>query len=349
MSADHFLFPLEVAQFIWFTAFVLLLIGYAILDGFDLGVGMLHLFSKSDNERRLMLNSIGPVWDGNEVWLVTAGGALFAGFPAIYATLCSSFYFPIMVLLGGLIFRAVAIEVRSKQPMSWWRWMWDVLFAMASLIITFVLGVALGNFIRGIPLNEYEEFTGTTGDLFHPYAILVGIMAVALFSMHGSIYLMMKTEGDFHEKMRKWVNPSIIAFIICYTTTTMATLIYMPHMSEQIKDRPLFFMIAVLNMLAIANIPREIYLGRDGRAFISSCVNIILLMTLYAIGTFPTVVRAINDPANLSLTIFNSSSTNLTLHILMLIAVIGIPLVLSYTISIYYIFRGRVELNSNSY
>src|SRR6187431_1572618 len=119
-------------QFIWFTAFVILVTGYVILDGFDLGVGMLHLFSKKDEERRLMLNSIGPVWDGNEVWLVTAGGALFAGFPDVYATLCSAFYNQIMIILTGLIFRAVAIEFRSKQPMLWWRWLWDILFSIAS-------------------------------------------------------------------------------------------------------------------------------------------------------------------------------------------------------------------------
>lgn len=349
MLSSNLLFPLEIAQFLWFTVFVVLLMGYAILDGFDLGVGMLHLFSKSDTERRLMLNSIGPVWDGNEVWLVTAGGALFAGFPDIYATLCSSFYFPMMVLLSGLIFRAVAIEFRSKVSHPGWRWTWDVLFALASFIITFVLGIALGNFIRGIPINEMGEFIGTWRDLFHPYALLVGAMAVSLFAMHGSIYLMMKTEGYFHEKMRLWVNPLIVCFLIFYVTTTMATLIYMPHMVQEIRDRPFFFLIALANMLVIANIPREIHLGRDFLAFISSSLNIIFLMVLYAIGTFPVVVRAINNPLEYSLTIFNASSTNLTLHILLLICLIGIPLVLSYTFTIYYIFRGKVKLDSNSY
>jgi cytochrome bd ubiquinol oxidase subunit II len=335
-------------QFVWFSAFVILITFYAILDGFDLGVGMLHLFSKKDTERRLMLNSIGPVWDGNEVWLVTAGGALFAGFPDVYATVTSGFYGLIMMLLGALIFRAVAIEFRSKQPMLWWRWMWDVLFSLGSLLIAIVLGLILGNLIRGIPLDVHKEFIGDFASLFHPYVLLVSLMCVAVFSMHGSIYLMMKTEGDLHDKLRVWVNPSIIFFIMCYAVTTLATLIYMPHMAEAIKNRPFLFVVAFINMFAIANIPREISKGRDGWAFISSCVNIICLMALFGIGMYPNAVRAINDP-QLSLTIYNSSSSEKTLEILIFIAIIGIPLVIAYTTAVYWIFKGKVRLESTSY
>jgi cytochrome d ubiquinol oxidase subunit II len=335
-------------EFAWFTVFVILLTGYAILDGFDLGVGMLHLFSKKDEERRLMLNSIGPVWDGNEVWLVTAGGALLAGFPDIYATALSAFYLPVMVLLSGLIFRAVAIEFRSKQEMGWWRWMWDLFFALASLIISFSLGLMLGNLIQGIPLDEEFEYIGTPGMLFNPYALLVGVMTVALFMMHGSIYLMMKTEGEFHEKMRRLVNPCIIFFIICYAMTTMATLIYMPHMVNAFRERPFFFLIGIFHILAIANIPREIFHGRDGLAFLSSAFNIICLLALYAIGAYPEVIRATNNP-NYSLTVYNAASSPLTLKILFLFAFIGIPLVLSYTIVVYYIFRGKVKIDKHSY
>ncbi len=348
MTLFNFL-SLQDLQLICFSLFVILLIGYAILDGFDLGVGMLHLFSTEDDERRLILNSIGPVWDGNEVWLVTAGGALFAGFPDVYATICTAFYTPIMILLSGIIFRAVAIEFRSKQPMAWWRWMWDILFAVASLIIALVLGVALGNLIRGIPLDEHKEFTGSLMSLVHPYTVMVGIMAVALFTMHGSIYLMMKTEGAFHDKMRKFVNPSIIFFIVCYATGTMATLIYMPHMVQMLQERPIFFVGAIINMLLVANIPREIHLGRDGRAFICSCLNILFLIVLFAVGTYPIAVRDIHSPDVLSLTIYNSSSSHMTLSILLLFALIGIPLVLAYTTAIYYIFRGKVKLDAHSY
>lgn len=336
-------------KFIWFTAFVLLTTGYAVLDGFDLGVGMLHLFSKKDHERRLMLNSIGPVWDGNEVWLVTAGGALFAGFPDVYATLCSAFYLPIMILLAALIFRAVAIEFRSKQPMAWWRWTWDILFSLASLLISLLLGVVMGNLIRGIPLDSHKEFAGTLGDLLNPYALMVGILTTALFLMHGSIYLMLKTEGEFHEKMRRWVNPCIIFFIMCFALTTVATIIFLPHMTQTIQERPYFFAIAIVNMFAIANIPREINRGKDGYAFISSCVNMICLLSLFAVGTYPNVIRAINDPEVLSLTIYNSSSSELTLELLLLFSIIGLPLVIAYTIGIYWIFRGKVKLESMSY
>lgn len=336
-------------EFIWFMVFVILITGFAILDGFDLGVGMFHLFSKKDEERRIMLNTIGPVWDGNEVWLVTAGGALFAGFPHVYATLCSAFYIPIMIFLGGIIFRAVAIEFRSKQPMAWWRWMWDVLFSLASLIIALGLGVVMGNLIQGIPLDQHKEFTGDLLSILHPYALCVGILTVALFSMHGIIYVLMKTEGELHDKMREWVAPSIIFFIMCYSIITVATLIYYPHMVEAIRDRPYFFLIAVINMFAIANIPREIHHGRDGLAFISSCVNIVCLMILYGIGTFPNVVRAINDPENLSLTIWNSASSETTLKILLVISVIGIPMVVGYTFAIYWIFKGKVKIDATSY
>lgn len=336
-------------RIIWFIVVVVILIGYAILDGFDLGVGMLHLFSKKDEERRIMLNSIGPVWDGNEVWLVVAGGALFAGFPDVYATLLSALYIPVMFLLSGIIFRAVAIEFRSKQPMAWWRWMWDVFFSLASLMIAFALGAAIGNLIIGLPLDDQKEFTGDLLSLLHPYAIIVGVMSVTLFAMHGALYILMKTEGELHDKMRGWVNPSIIAFIILYAITTMATLIFMPHMTEKFKERPLFFVVGIINMLAIANIPREIQRGKDAYAFACSCLNIACLMILYAIGTFPNIVRASNSPDTLSLNIFNASSSEKTLEILLLMAVIGIPIVATYTFSIYWIFHGKVKLESTSY
>lgn len=342
--------PESYLEFGWLGIFVILFTGYAILDGFDLGVGMLHLFTKSDLERRLMINSIGPVWDGNEVWLVTAGGALFAGFPIVYATLLSSLYEPVMMLLTALIFRAVSIEFRSKQPMKWWRSTWDVCFALGSFVISLLLGIVMGTLIQGIPLNEYQEFTGDIESiLLNPYGWLVGLMTVALFIMHGSIYVVMKTEGEFHDKIREWIRPCIIFYIITYVTTTMATLIYIPHMAKALQDRPIFFLIAIVNMLAIANIPRAIYKGRDGWAFISSSLNIICLFTLFAIGTYPNIVRASNNPEELSLTIYNSASSKKTLEILYIIAFIGMPVVISYTIAIYTIFKGKVKLDRTSY
>src|ERR1017187_7718266 len=181
---------------IWFILIGVLFVGYAMLDGFDLGVGALHLFTRSDDERRVMLNAIGPVYDGNEVWLVTGGGALFAAFPNVYATVFSGFYMVFVLLLVALIFRAVAIEFRSKQPMRWWRQMWHIGFSAGSVLSSLLIGVAMGNIAWGIPLDERGEFTGTFLSLLHPYALLLGITTVALFAMHGAIYALMKTEGS---------------------------------------------------------------------------------------------------------------------------------------------------------
>jgi len=333
---------------IWFLLIGILFIGYAILDGFDLGVGALHLLTRSDHERRVLLNSIGPVWDGNEVWLVTGGGALFAAFPQAYATVFSGFYTALMLLLLMLIFRAVAIEFRSKQPMTWWRSLWDTSFGISSIVSSLLLGTALGNIARGVPLGGDYEFMGSFGGLLNPYALLVGVTTLALFMMHGAIYLVLKTDGDVQVKVRGWVNNTIIFFIICYVSTTMATLLYVPHMGDTVKEQPLFFAVAILNMLAVANIPREIYHGREFRAFLSSCAAMAALMTLFGIGMFPDLVHASNNPA-FSLTIYNAASSQKTLGIMLVIAIIGVPLVLSYTAGIYWVFRGKVKLDRFSY
>ena len=229
-----------------------------------------------------------------------------------------------------------------------WRWIWDLLFSIASFVIAAGLGIVMGNLIRGIPLDNEGEFTGTFLSTLNPYALLVSVLSVAVFAMHGGIYILMKTEGELHDKLRGWINPLIIFFIMAYAITTSATLIYQSHMVAAIQDRPLYFIIAIVNMLAIANIPREIAKGRDGFAFLSSCMNIICLLALYGVGTYPNVVRAINDPSALSLTIYNSSSSQKTLEILLLIALIGVPLVVSYTIAIYWIFRGKVKMNERT-
>jgi cytochrome d ubiquinol oxidase subunit II len=333
---------------IWFLLIGALLSGYAILDGFDLGVGMLHLFVKGDKERRIMINSIGPVWDGNEVWLVTGGGALFAAFPHVYATVFSGFYNAIIILLFMLIFRAIAIEFRSKRPMLWWKKMWDTAFSIASFLIAFLMGVALGNIITGIPIGPDKEFAGTFLGLINPYTILVGITTVALFMMHGAIYSEMKTENELQAKLRGWINSTIIFFVICYVTATMATLSYYPHMVENFRSAPVIFIIAILNMLAIANIPREISKRRDFRAFLSSAASIAALLLIFAVGIFPNIVYSNPNP-EYSLTIYNAASSEKTLTIMLIIALIGIPFVLAYTISIYWIFRGKVKLDEMSY
>lgn len=333
---------------IWFLLIGVLFTGYAVLDGFDLGVGALHLFTRKDEHRRMMLNSIGPVWDGNEVWLVTGGGALFAAFPNVYASIFSGFYLAFMLLLLGLIFRAVAIEFRSKQPMGWWRQVWDVSFCGASILSSFLIGVTLGNLAWGIPLNEIGDYVGGFWRLINPYSVAMGITTVALFMMHGAIYVVMKTEGELRDKARRWIHGTIIFFIICYATVTMATLLYVPHMTAMLKKYPVLFAVPMLNMLSIANIPRENFHGRDFRAFLSSCIAMISLMTLFGIGMFPSLVISNPNPEH-SLTIYNAASSPKTLSIMLIMALIGVPLVLSYTVTIYWIFRGKVKITPTSY
>jgi cytochrome d ubiquinol oxidase subunit II len=333
---------------IWFVLVGVLFTGYALLDGFDLGVGALHLFTSKDDERRVMLNSIGPVWDGNEVWLVTGGGALFAAFPEVYATVFSGFYLAFVLLLCALIFRAVAIEFRSKQPMRWWRQMWDIGFAGGSIVSSLLIGVAMGNIAQGIPLDEHGEFAGTFLGLLRPYPLLMGVTTVALFMMHGAIYGVMKTENELHDKLRRWAMNTIIFFVICAAITTMVTLLYVPRMAEQLKEQPWLFIVALLNMLAIANIPREFHHGNDGRAFLSSCATMATLMALFGINQFPNLVFSSPNPEN-SLNIVNAASSQKTLGIMLIIAGIGVPIVLTYTFCIYWIFRGKVKMTRSSY
>lgn len=333
---------------VWFALVGMMFIGYAVLDGFDLGIGAIYLFTREDKHRRILLNAIGPVWDGNEVWLVTGGGALFAAFPDVYATAFSGFYMAMIILLFGLIFRAVAIEFRSKRDNPGWRLVWDISFSASSIVSSLIIGIALGNIALGIPLNVNREFTGGFFSLLSPYSLLVGLTTVALFMMHGAIYAVLKTEGPLHDQIRGWVNNTIIFFVICYVTVTMATLLYVPHMADKFKDHPALFVFPLSNMLAIANIPREIHHNRDFSAFLSSCAATIAMLTLFGIGMYPYLI--VSDPvAANSISIYNGASSQKTLGIMTIIAIIGIPLITAYTVSVYYVFRGKVKLTEHGY
>ena len=333
---------------IWFVLVGVLIAGYAVLDGFDLGVGILHPFVEGDTDRRISLNSIGPVWDGNEVWLVTAGGALFAAFPEVYATAFSGFYTAFMLLLATLIFRAVAIEFRSKHASSRWRTTWDRLFFAGSFGATLLLGVAFGNVVAGVPLDSDRNMTAGLLDLLHPYALLVGITTVTLFALHGAIYLALKTEGTLQARVRTWVRPLTVTFVLAYAITTLATLLFHPHMVERIRHQPVWFGLVVASVLVIANIPREIFHGREFRAFLSSSSAIVLLLALAGVGLYPTLLRSVPHVER-SLTIYNAASSETTLGIMLVIAIIGVPVVLTYTTVIYWIFRGKVKLGAHSY
>lgn len=333
---------------IWYLLVGVLFTGYAVLDGFDLGVGTLHLFVKKDESRRLMLNSIGPVWDGNEVWLVTGGGALFAAFPEAYATVFSGFYLAFMLLLCCLIFRAVAIEFRSKEKWTWWRRLWDVAFSVSSVLAAFLIGVAMGNIVRGIPLDQDHEFTGTFLGLLNPYSLFFGVTTVLLFAMHGAIYVVMKTEGVLQEKIRSWIPRLIGLFIVFYFLFNIFTLFAVDWVSVTVKQRPWVILVVIVNAFVVLNILRENRLGREFSAFLSSCAGMVLMMATFGLTYFPHMVRSNPNPEN-SLTVLNAASTEKTLGIMLVIALIGVPVVLAYTASIYYIFRGKVKLTSHSY
>lgn len=339
---------IDLLSMLWYSVFIVAIIGYAALDGFDLGVGILHPFVKNDYEKRVFINSIGPVWDGNAVWLIIILGSLLAGFPYAYATLLSAYYTPVMFFIAGLILRAVAIEFRSKHKSKKWRASWDGLFSLASFVIAFGAGIFIGNLIEGIALDDQQVYKGDFFDFFTPYSLLVGITTVACFAMHGCIFLIMKTERELHDKLRGWVKRLIIFFIISYAITTFATLIWQPHMLTKIQQKPYLFIFVLLSLLAIANIPREIHKGNDGRAFLSSGASIAFLIVLYGIGMFPTIVRSsLNE--SYSLTVFNSDSSELTLAILLCIVAVGVPLVILYGFIIARVFRGKVKIDEHSY
>ncbi len=341
--------PYEILALLWYLVIGVSAIFYVCLDGFDLGTGIMHFFTRKDEDRRMFLNAIGPVWDGNEVWLVIVGGALFAGFPDIYATLFSGFYDFVMVFLAGLIFRAVAIEFRSKRESLGWRYTWDAIFSISSLFIAFGIGLVLGNLIEGIPLNQNGDFVGSFALYFRLYPVLVGLFTVSMLMMHGSIYLAMKTEGELHERLRVWAKRCIWIFIGFFVIVTAATWFVMPHMIQRFFDTPWLLVIPVLSLLAILNVPRLFHHNQDGWAFIFSCMTIALLFVVFGLGFFPNMIRSTINPEQYSLTYLNSAASALTLKVLLIIVAIGIPLVLSYGFMVYRIFRGKVKIGPTSY
>lgn len=333
---------------LWFGLLGVLLAGYAILDGFDLGVGMVHLGARSDVERRIFMNSIGPLWDGNEVWLVTFGGALFAAFPNAYATVFSAFYLPFMLLLFALIFRAVSMEFRSKHESKRWRRSWDTAFCVSSGLATLLFGVAVGDSMTGLPIGADMEYQGTFWDLLRPYSILVGLFAISIFVMHGSIYLHLKTEGDLQQRIHRWMWRSFIAFFILYIVTTLVTLAAVPDATRNLKEYPWSWSAVAVNVLAVLNIARAIRSGRPMTAFLSSCAIIAALVFLFGMAMFPNLIHSSSNP-EWNLTIYNAASSQKTLSIMRTIAFIGMPFVLAYTIVIYWTFRGKVEMGKFSY
>lgn len=333
---------------LWFLVVGGVFSGYAILDGFDLGAGAWHLFLKKEQSRRIALNAVGPVWDGNEVWLVIGGGALFAGFPVLYATLFSSMYIPFMLFLAFLIFRAVSIEFRSKEEMAWWRKTWDITYSVSSVMLAILLGVVLGNVLQGFAIGENYEFVGNWLEFINPYALIVGFTTLALFMMHGALYLSMKTEGRLFEKLRLLLRRSIIFFILMFALTTLYTLLYIPTLWDRFRESPSLFIFPVLTFLAIANIPRLVTKEKYRTAFFFSALTVSFSLALVAIELYPVLIPSTVDSA-FNITIYNAAASEKSLGIMLTIAAIGAPLVLSYTAFVFWTFRGKVKLDETSY
>lgn len=332
----------------WFLVVGALFSGYAILDGFDLGAGAWHLFFKKETSRRVALNAVGPVWDGNEVWLVIGGGALFAGFPVVYANLFSAMYIPFMLFLAFLIFRAISIEFRSKEPMAWWRQLWDVSYSVSSIMLAVLLGVVLGNVLQGFAIGVDGEIQNNWISFLNPYAILVGITTLALFMMHGAIYLLLKTEGRLYAKLSILLRHGIIFFLVSFSIVTLYTLIYIPHLSDDFKSQPQLFVLPLLAFLSIANIPRLARKKKYRHAFVFSSLTVSFLLLLVAVELYPVLLRSTLDEAY-HITVYNAASSDKSLGIMLTIAAIGAPLVTAYTIFVYKTFAGKVKLDETSY
>ena len=334
---------------VWFGLFVIIIAGYLIMDGFDLGVGILHPFlAKSNEDRRVFLNSIGPVWDGNEVWLVLGGGALFAAFPVVYASLFSGLYIAMMLVLLVLILRTVAIEFRSKRPSPRWRGFWDWVFFGASLGIALLLGVAFGNILDGLPIAADGYIRATLFDLLTPYALLVGVTTVFMLATHGAIYLSMKASGALLDRVKRWVPRLMVIFFVFNTLLVGMTVLLHEAVSERYWQQPWLVILpgAALASVVVAwlMVRREQYFV----AFLFSSAMIAGLLISAAVGLFPNLLVSTLNPSY-NLTIFNAASQANTLTVMLIMALIGMPFVLLYTAGVYYIFRGRVQIGPNSY
>jgi cytochrome d ubiquinol oxidase subunit II len=328
---------------VWFMLIALLFIGYFVLEGFDFGVGMLlPVLGRDERERRVMINTIGPVWDGNEVWLITAGGAMFAAFPEWYASLFSGFYLPLLLILLALILRGVAFEYRGKRPAASWKRRWDWCIVFGSAVPAFLWGVAFANIVRGVPLNAEHDFTGNLFTLLNLYAILGGLTTLALFLTHGAVFIALKTVGDIRHRANLLAERLGVFAVIAAALFLGVTLLR--------RATPAAVVLAVLAALClvgglVANrMPsRTDPAGRrEGWAFAGTAAAIALAVASLFADLYPFVLPSTVDPLTNSLTVGNASSTPYTLKIMTWVAVVFTPLVLLYQGWTYWVFRKRI-------
>lgn len=334
---------------IWFVLVGVLLTGYAVLDGFDLGAGVLYPFiARGEDEKRVVRASIGPVWDGNEVWLVAGGGALFAAFPPVYAMAFSGFYLAIMLVLFGLILRAVALEFRHRD--EGWARVWDGFFFLGSALPALLLGVAVGNVIRGVPLNDVGDYTGSFLDLLNPFSLLVGLSGLAMFLSHGAAWIAVKTEGELEARARAWRSVLQAVFVALVVVTSIYGISAVTRHADNVLERPLGWL-GILVFVAGVGYARWQMRSETGslKAFLGSAVSIIALAVIAAVGNWPEIVPARGTPESTSLTVDGASSGDTTLGVMLIITIIGFPLVLAYTALLYRTFRGKVEAAPGEY
>ena len=322
---------------LWFVLIAVLWTGYFVLEGFDFGVGaLLPVLGRTDGDRRTMLSTIGPVWDGNEVWLITAGGATFAAFPVWYATLFSGFYLPLLLILVALIVRGVSLEYRGKRDEPWWRRRADFGIVFGSAVPALLWGVAFANFVRGVPIDRELDFAGSVLDLLHPYALLGGLTTLALFVTHGAIFLGLKTAGEMRVRAHRLAGGvGLLAAALAIAFVVWTAFVRAANLS------------VVASVLALALLLAGLLasrFGRDGYAFLGTAGAILLLVVSWFLALFPYVLPAIDPAASGSagLTVQNSSSSTYTLTIMSWVALVFVPIVLAYQGWSYWVFRKRV-------
>lgn len=334
---------------LWYLVIGLLFSGYAILEGFDFGAGAWHLFFRKDLSRRIAINAIGPIWDANQVWLVIGGGALFAGFPVMYATMLSAMYIPFMLFLMFNVLRAAAIKFRSAEEMKWWRTAWDITYSVSCIMIAFLLGVVLGNILQGFALGpDFTYHGGIFFSFLNPYAIMVGLTTLSLFMTQGAIFLLLKTEGRLHDRLTFLLQKGMIFFIISFGITTLYTLVFIPEVTANFRENPHYFVVPVLSFLAVANVPRLVSKTRYMMTLVFSSLTMAFLLILVALQLYPTLLISTIDP-QYNVTIYNAASSQKSLGIMLTIVLIGAPLLGAYFFFLYRTFNGKVQLDDTSY
>ena len=334
----------EFLQILWFILIAVLWIGFFFLEGFDFGVGMLLPFlGKKDLERRAIINTVGPTWDGNEVWLLTAGGATFAAFPHWYATMFSGFYLALFLLLVGLILRGISFEYRSKDANPKWRNTFDWMIAVGSFLAALLLGAAFANLARGVPIDENMMFTGNLFTLLNPYGLLGGVTTVAIFLLHGANFLGLKLEGELKERANKLAKTLWIAASLLYIILGVFTYVA-GFWARGIVNPGIVPIAAVVALLAAGYFINQ---KSHGWAFIMVTLNIVLTQVTFFSMTFPNVMLSTLNP-DWSLTIYNASSSQYTLTVMSIVALIFVPIVLVYQGWTYWMFRKRVSADKKS-